>query len=27
LGFNVGDVVSTQLVRQGFSVAVDEFLA
>ena len=27
LGFNVGDVVSTQLVLQGFSVAVDEFLA
>ena len=27
LGFNVGDVVSTQLVLQGFSVAVEEFLA
>ncbi len=27
LGFNVDDVVSTQLVLQGFSVAVDEFLA
>ena len=27
LGFNVGDVVKTQLVLQGFSVAVDEFLA
>jgi Uma2 family endonuclease len=27
LGFNVGDVVSTQLVLQGFSVAVNEFLA
>jgi Uma2 family endonuclease len=26
LGFNVGDVVTTQLVLQGFSVAVDEFL-
>jgi Uma2 family endonuclease len=27
LGFNVGDVIRTQLVLQGFSVAVDEFLA
>lgn len=27
LGYSVGDVVSTQLVLQGFSVAVDEFLA
>ena len=27
LGFNVGDVVRTQLILQGFSVAVDEFLA
>jgi Uma2 family endonuclease len=27
LGFNVGDVVTTQVVLQGFSVAVDEFLA
>lgn len=27
LGFNVGDVVKTQLVLQGFSVAVDEFFA
>lgn len=27
LGFNVGDLVRTQLVLQGFSVAVDEFLA
>ena len=27
LGFNLGDMVSTQLVLQGFSVAIDEFLA
>jgi Uma2 family endonuclease len=27
LGFNTGDVVSTQLVLRGFSVAVDELLA
>ncbi len=27
LGFNLGDVVRTQLVLQGFSVALDEFLA
>ena len=26
LGFNVGDVIRTQLVLEGFSVAVDEFL-
>lgn len=26
-GYSVGDMVSTQLVLQGFSVAVDEFLA
>ncbi len=26
-GYSVGDVVGTQLVLQGFSVAVDEFLA
>lgn len=27
LAFSASDVVSTQLVLQGFSVAVDEFLA
>jgi Uma2 family endonuclease len=27
LGFNTGDVVNTQLVLKGFSVAVDELLA
>ncbi|MEP0810956.1 Uma2 family endonuclease [Trichocoleus sp. ST-U2] len=27
LGFNTGDVVSTQLVLRGFSVALDELLA
>ncbi len=27
LAFSAGDVVSTQLVLQGFSVPIDEFLA
>lgn len=27
LAFSSGDVVSTQLVLQGFSVPIDEFLA
>jgi len=27
LWFNLGDLVSTQLVLQGFRVAIDEFLA